>query len=169
MLDDTIYVLDASSIIAFKQVVKARDQWGFAKHLEELVESGRITFLRQVAREVGGQRHTDLPEAWALGVESDIVARRRPDPEYVEKVMAKAGDVIEANAENDPADPYVLALALQLWTENEARECYVVTEDKVDRAPIKISMRTACVRLGLDCMDIREFSEAIGFGDVLRA
>ena len=47
MLDDTIYVLDTSAIIAFKQVVKARDQWGFAKHLERLVESGKITFPRQ--------------------------------------------------------------------------------------------------------------------------
>ncbi len=136
MLDDTIYVLDTSSIIAFKQVVKARDQWRFAKHLEEMVENGRITFPRQVAREVGGQRHIDLPEAWALGVEPDIIVRRGPDPGYVEQVMAVAGEVIEANAENDPADPYVLALALQLWRENEAQECFVVTEDQVDRLPI---------------------------------
>lgn len=42
MLDDTIYVLDASSIIAFKQVVKAKDQWGFAKHLEEFPSPLRI-------------------------------------------------------------------------------------------------------------------------------
>ena len=169
MLDDTIYVLDASSVIAFKQVVKARDQWGFAKHLEELVASGRITFPRQVAREVGGQPHIDLPEAWALGVQPHILVRRRPDPEYVEEVMVKVANVIEANAENDPADPYVLALALQLWRENEARECYVVTEDQVDRLPIKISIRTACARLGLNCMDTRDFSEAIGLGHVLRA
>ena len=64
-----------------------------------------------------------------------------------------AADVIEASAENDPADPYVLALALQLWRGNEAGECYVVTEDKVDRAPIKISIRMACLRLGLNYMD----------------
>ena len=169
MLDDTIYVLDTSAIIAFKQVVKARDQWGFAKHLERLVESGKITFPRQVAREVGGQRHIDLPEAWALGVEPDIVLRRRPDPDYVEEVMMVAPDVIEENAENDPADPYVLALALQLWRENKAEEYYVVTEDNVDRVPLKISIRTACTRLGLNCMDTRNFAEAIGFGHVLRA
>lgn len=169
MVDDTVYVLDASSIIAFKQVVKARDQWGFAKYLEELVASGRITFPRQVAREVGGQRHIDLPEAWALGIEPDIVVRRSPDPRYLEEVMAVAADVIEANAENDPADPYVLALALQLWRENEAEDCYVVTEDQVDRLPIKISIRTACMRLGLNCIGTREFAEAISFGHVLRA
>ncbi len=77
-----------------------------------------------------------------IGVKPGIVVRRRPDPGYVEDVMAVAADVIEVNAENDPADPYVLAL--QLWREYEAGECYVVTEDKVDRVPIKISMRTAC-------------------------
>ena len=80
-----------------------------------------------------------------------------------------APDVIEEDAENDPADPYVLALALQLWRENEADECYVVTEDNVDRVPLKISIRTACARLGLNCMDTRNFAEAIGFGHVLRA
>ena len=80
-----------------------------------------------------------------------------------------APDVIEENAENDPADPYVLALALQLWRENKAEEYYVVTEDKVDRVPLKISIRTACTRLGLNCMDTRNFAEAIGFGHVLRA
>ena len=69
-----------------------------------------------------------------------------------------APDVIEENAENDPADPYVLALALQLWRENKAEEYYVVTEDKVDRVPLKISIRTACTRLGLNCMDTRNFA-----------
>ena len=152
MVDDTIYVLDASAIITFKRVVKPKNQWGFAKYLEDLVTSGSITFPRQVAREVGGQRHTDLPEAWALGVERDIVIRRDPDSHYVEEVMMTAGDVIEEDAENDPADPYVLALALQLWRENEARECYIVTEDVVDRVPLKISIRTACLRLGLNYM-----------------
>ncbi len=38
-------------------------QWQFVKDLEVLVERGRITFPRQVARELSGQRHTDLPEA----------------------------------------------------------------------------------------------------------
>ena len=169
MVDDTIYVLDASAIITFKRVIKPKDQWGFAKHLEDLVTSGSITFPRQVAREVGGQRHTDLPEAWTLGVERDIVIRREPDSHYVEEVMRTAGNVIEEYAENDPADPYVLALALQLWRESEARECYIVTEDVVDRLPLKISIRTACLRLGRNYMDTREFARDISFGHVLQA
>ena len=75
-----------------------------------------------------------------------------------------APDVIEEDAENDPADPYVLALALQLWRENEAEECYVVTEDNVDRVPLKISIRTACTRLGLNCMDTRNWPCAKTWG-----
>lgn len=169
MVDDTIYVLDTSAIITFKRIVKAKDQWGFAKHLEGLVKDGRITFPRQVTREVAGQRHIDLPEAWALGVEPDIGILRSPDHAYIEEVMRVAGDVIEADAENDPADPYVLALALQLWRESHASDCHLVSEDKVDRVPVKISIRTACVRLGLNFMDTRDFASASGFGYVLRA
>ena len=168
MLGEVIYVLDTSAIIAVKQVVKAKEQWGFTKHLERLVKSRHITFPHQVAREVRGQRYVDLPEAWTLGVEPHIGLRRRPDPEHVEQVMAVASDVVEANAENDPADPYVLSLALQLWREEESKECYVITEDNVDRVPLKTSIRTACLRLGLDYMDTRDFADAIGFGHVLR-
>ena len=61
--------------------------------------------------------------------------------------MEKVGNVIEPDTDSDPADPYVLALALQLWRENK-RVC-VVTQDIVDRLPLKISIRSACARLGL--------------------
>ena len=73
MLDETIYVLDTSAIIDLKRVVKAKDQWSLAKYLETMVEKGRVTFPRQVTRELAGQRHIDLPEAWTL---SDLVLRK---------------------------------------------------------------------------------------------
>ena len=137
MLDEAIYILDTSAIITFKKVVKAKEQWDLAKFLEDLVKRGRITFPRQVVRELSRQRHIDLPEAWTLGVVNKLTAPSRPDPLYIEKVIEVASDVIEQDAENDPEDPYVLALSLQLHRDKGRTVCYVVTEDKVDRLPIK--------------------------------
>ncbi len=39
----------------------------------------------------------------------------------------------------------------------------VVTEDRIDRLPIKIAMTTACQRLGLAAWSLADFLSEIGF------
>ena len=146
-------------IIQIKRDVKAEHQWELAKVMEQMIEQRKITFPRKVTREIRGQKHTDLPEAWVLGVDRKIVLDREPRPEYLEEVMDRAGDVIESDADSDPADPYVLALALQMWRAN--MNIIVVTEDIKDRLPLKISIKTACHRLGLPMLDLEGFREDI--------
>lgn len=152
---DGVFVLDSSLIIQLKREIKADRQWELAKHMEELVVAGRITFPPQVLREIRGQQHTDIPEAWALAVSSKIATPSSPGWDHVEAVMAVADDLIEADAEGDPADPYVVALALEL--REEGFDAIVATADIVDRPPLKISMGTACDRLALAWMDLDEF------------
>ena len=159
--NDWVFVLDTSSIIQIKRIIPAREQWELAKNMERMVEKGSIVFPRQVTREISGQKHTDLPEAWVHGVDSKIEnSHREADPEYLEEVMDKARAVVEYDAEGDPADPYILALALQM--RKEGKQVWVVTEDVEDRLPSKISIRTACRRLGLPMMQIEEFVEETG-------
>ena len=155
---DTIYVLDTSSIIQIKCDVKAEHQWELAKNMERMVEQEKITFPRQVTREIRGQLHTDLPEAWVLGVDRKIVIDCEPGHEYIEEVMDKAGNVIESDTDSDPADPYVLALALQIWRSD--RDVVVVTEDITDR-PLKISIKKACQILGLSMLRLEDFRSDI--------
>lgn len=159
MACDSIFILDSSLIIQLKRAVRADRQWEFGKHLESLVESGRITFPPQVLREIRGQEHTDIPEAWALAVHAKITVKTNPDYEHIEAVMAIAPDLIDADTEIDPADPYVVALLREL--NDDGLDACVVTADIVDRLPLKISMRTACGRLNLPCMDVDEFLECI--------
>jgi hypothetical protein len=72
--------------------------------------------------------------------------------------MAEAGDVVDANKAKEDADPYVLALALQLL--GDGHDVVVVTEDRVDRN--RIAVTTACDRLGIQHCSVREFLRSIG-------
>lgn len=74
--------------------------------------------------------------------------------------MAVAGDVVDPNVPADVTDPYVLALALQLT--KGGLQVTVVSEDVVDRLPAKISMATACNRLGLQHCDTNSLLVSIG-------
>lgn len=74
--------------------------------------------------------------------------------------MRDAGNVVDPNKETDPADPYVLALALQL--QDQGNSVRVVTEDWKDRPPLKISMITASATLSVPCVRLQDFLAAIG-------
>lgn len=152
---EATFVLDTSLIIELKREVAANRQFELHKHMEELVEADRITFPPQVLREVKGQAHIDVPEAWVLAVAPKIKQPNNPSYDRLEEVMTAAPDLIEADAEGDPADPYVIALAMEVAESGE--ELCVVTVDLVDRLPIKISMKTACDRLAVPVMSMEDF------------
>jgi rRNA maturation endonuclease Nob1 len=156
---EAIFILDSSVIIELKRKVPADRQWELAKRMELMIEKGRITFPPQVLREIRGQPHTDIPEAWVLAVAPKITHPNTPAYEHVEVVMDVAADLIDVDTEIDPADPYVIALALEMY--GEGFDVCVVTADVVDREPLKISMRTACERLRMPWMDADDFVDCI--------
>ncbi len=73
--------------------------------------------------------------------------------------MKVSGDVVDVNKASEDADPWVLALALQLQESMLLKIC-VVTEDTVDRN--RLSMITACERLNLRSCRIRDFLSNCG-------
>ena len=107
------------------------------------------------------ERHHDTPETWALNAYEYVPNSLEPSMDTVIEVMDLAGEVVEADAEGDPADPYVLAQALEI--ERSGRNVRVVTEDRTDRLPLKIAMTTACEKLGLDPCDLGSLLDAMGF------
>ena len=149
-----VWVLDSASLIRFKRI-PAREQWDFFKRLEQMVIDGEIALARQVIREVSEIAFPDMPGAWARGVEKQVVHPLEPDYDVLEEVMTQAGDVVEVDDPGDPADPYVLAIALQL--EREGHDVVVVSDDVVDRAPLKTSVQTACKRLHISHCTANEF------------
>ena len=158
---ERIAILDTSALIEVKTAIAPQRQWEFFEIMKERVQRGQVCFPRAVREELRGRKHHDTPETWALNVYQHIPGTAEPSATTLQEVMRIAGDVVEADAEGDPADPYVLAQALEF--QQSGRLVRVVTEDRVDRLPIKIAMTTACQRLGLAAWSLADFLGEIGF------
>ena len=148
-----VWVLDASSLIEAKSVISIKQQWHSFKQLESMTERGQIAMPRQVINELAEVTHPDLPGAWSVGVRDKLGHPLRPDDEYVRSVTREVPGIVDILKEREDADPYVVALALQLQAAGHA--VCVVTEDTQDR--VSVSIRTACCQLGIDCCDAKTF------------
>ena len=171
MTTPAVAILDANAIIDLKKV-RVSLQWELLRELKALVETGAICVPGHVIREVSNVRHPDAPGAGAKGIEEKQRFQPEADPQYVRLVMGGnptilpawdmpvhgVPEVLDQYADTEQADPYVVAMALQLIT--ESRDCVVVTRDTKDR-PGKISPAKACQRLGIPTCTIEEYLESI--------
>lgn len=153
-----VWVLDTSALVEAKAALSVADQWQTFKQLEDMVRAGAVAMARLVIREISEIAHPDLPGAWAPGVRDIQQHPLDPEWEHVQRVMAEAGDVVDPNKTKEDADPYVLALALQLL--EQGHDVCVVTEDRVDRN--RIAVTTACDRLGVSHCSVRDFLTGLG-------
>lgn len=110
------------------------------------------------------ERHHDTPETWALNAYEHMDHTYEPGEDAVTEVMRRAGDVVEKDAEGEPADPYVLAQALEFH--RRGLDTVIVTKYRVNRMPIKIDMATACERLGIAWITLEAYMVEIGFRSV---
>lgn len=133
-------------------------QWDFFLGLEARVEAGEIAIPLHVIREVSDVQHPDMPGAWAKGMEKRMVYPLQADEHHTLRVMTETPNVLDVDADTEQADPFVIALALHLAA--AGYHPIVVTEDKKDRPP-RISVKTACDQLNVDCVSLEDFLTAI--------
>ena len=156
-----VRVLDTSSLIQIKTLVRIDRQWDLFQHLQAMVDQAELAMPRQVIKEVGEVAHPDAPGVWARGMRDRLQHTLDVDPIYLKQVMQAAPKIIEANQQHDVADPYVVALALELTAAGLV--AVVVTNDLVDHLPQKIALSTACDRLKVPHISCEEFLKQIGF------
>jgi len=108
------WVADTSSIIEIRQAGLATSkQLAIFKSLTQLVARGQLIFPPQLCEELeaGLSSHgEDRALLWARAARN--TAERRADLETVRRVLGRAPKLIDADSTRDPADPYVIALAL---------------------------------------------------------
>ena len=156
-----VWTIDTSALLEVKRCgFSEGDQMAVFKGLTDLAQQGRIAVERRVIGECGGGRYFDLPAGWATFVRGHLVHPLEAQAVYIGRVMASAAELVEQGALHDPADPWVLALALQL-VDGQHDVC-VVTQDRIDRLPTKLSMATACKRLKLPWRMLEDFLHDVG-------
>ena len=143
-----IAVIDTNVLLDFKKVVPVDQQWDLLMAMNKRVGAGSLSFPRQVANELTTVKHPDAPGAWIASAKHSV---QHPEPTETTlvRVLQVAADLIEADNPNEVADPYVLAMALELTERHPTSLVVLVTNDVVDRMPVKISLRTGCQRLGV--------------------
>lgn len=152
-----VVVVDTSVLIQVKSLVKIDDQWTFLMRMSELVQEGSLVFPRQVAKELAYGKFPDAPGAWIGSAKKDV---RHPQPseDGLVKVLEIAPQLVDVEATSEEvADPYVAAMAHEIEARHNGCRVVVATNDVVDRLPAKLSLRTACERLGLELCAPDEF------------
>lgn len=151
---ERIWVLDTSALVQFKKIVNINDQWEAFKQLEEMVLSGALKMPNQVISEASRITRPDVPGVWASGMRGKRVPPLEPDEPFLESVMKEVGNVVDPTKTQEDADPYVIALALQLNDNNY--KVSVISNEVVDHSP-RISIQTACDRLSIHHQLPQEF------------
>ena len=156
---EVVYVIDSCALINMKDfsLVKHHEQFPMFARMTQLLDEGRLALPRQVAAEMSHIRYADIPGGWATGYQAHC---RYPQP--VDETMA---DVLGAAQLLDPqgdsefqeADPYVVAMALEIRDHYPQTRVIVVSDDVKDRLPRKESVQTACDALELECQRSSDF------------
>ena len=158
-----MFVLDASTIIEFKDpdLVPWDRQWDFLRCLEGMVRRGQVQFPKMVLDELQNVQHLDAPGAWALGVFKLQEDGFQPANDLIDAVRDLVPDVIDPEAEEDDADPAVIAHAVYLH--RLGYQVVVVTKD-AGRDQGRLSLVGACAQINppVMTMDPVEFIAASG-------
>ena len=153
-----LWVLDSSAAINFiKMLVPEELQPEFWNRLLTLVRQGQLVFPSQVWSEVGDVENPDALARWARDARSVMGHLPAPTDATVSMVIRGHPDIMKSRAGHDPADPYVIALALERASEGYAVS--VVADDGGDRAMHGI--RKACEDFGIPCVMAAEFVEQV--------
>lgn len=160
MTCSNVWVLDASALIRMKRVVPGGRQWDTFKKLEMMVEDGHVAFPRQVVKELKEGRHPDVPGAWIQGVATACVRPLDADMANVAAIMARTFNLVDPHAEGDPADPYVVALAMDIHAGDTDLNVTVVTNDHIQHHG-NDSVASACDKFGVAHTTVENFLSVI--------
>lgn len=148
-----VFVIDSDALIDIKLEISVAEQWDVGVDIVRATENHKLLMPIQVHNEVVNVRHPDFPAPLASKVWSIIRggANVRPSPRALRTVLATELSWIGmlGSEEEDIADPYVIALALDLKQVRHGETVAVVAHDNL--------VRSTCDSLELHCLELTEF------------
>ena len=135
-----VAVFDANAIIDLKQV-RVRELWDLFLRLQQRVGDGDICIPREVIDEVGRVRHPDGPGTWAEGMRGRQHYPIEADPKIIKNLLRTMPNLLDSEKDHEDADPYVVALAIQLGKAGHDHSCLARCEVPTRQAVRARSMR----------------------------
>lgn len=155
------WVIDTSSLLSIRETFGRAGEGKVFLALTALVSKGSLFFPPQVYEELERGRNSkeagkDPAFDWVKRVRS--TAEKRADFDIVKEVLAVAPELIDPDKPYEQADPYVLAVALDI--RGLGFDVTVVTDDNRDK-PGKTSLATASGMMGIPSVPLMGFSRVI--------
>jgi hypothetical protein len=116
------WVVDTSSLILMRSLYSREERGRILERLSALVTEARIVYPREVVAELDRYAGPDNPALEWTKRHQDVATRRQPSFESVRTVLAQVPEVLDPDKEGvEEADPYVLAMALELAATTDVR------------------------------------------------
>lgn len=158
-----IWIVDTSAVAQVRRLVPVEQRKNVFARLSEQVESGQLSFPRQIFDELErGKLKNDHDHVWSWVKETlPHCAKHEPLHEFVAEAfkVPQVQRVLDPDKDHEEADPYVLALALKFRASDHP--VGVITEDRRSR-PTKLSLSDACGLLRIVSMSMEPYLEQQG-------
>jgi len=132
--------------------------------LDALTEDERLIASEFVLEEI--KRGNDALVKWANEHKSIFKRTNREQIEIVKEIMSTHGSLVKHNSEENQADPFVIALAIEGKRKYEDQmfptEEFVVITDETYR-PERIKIPNVCQHYGIECIDRFGFFDEMGW------
>lgn len=137
-----LWVVDSSSVICVREKYSAAKEKQVFDQLSDYANRGKMLFPPEVCGELerGAESETNPDAALRWVRAHKDQCERAATPENIRRVLAKVPELIDVDSPNEQADPYVLAVAVDLQISG-FRVC-IITDDRKDK-PKKLSLATA--------------------------
>lgn len=127
-----VWVVDSSSIIAVKEQVGRAHEVKVFRALTSLSTKSQLFWPPEVTQEVEAARIADSAVHWVKARRE--ASERSPKLETVKAVLLKAPSVVDPDSTREQADPYVVALALEMGSGDLfPPKVTIITEDRKDK------------------------------------
>ena len=150
-----IWIIDSSSIIGVREQVSRAHERKVFSALTSLTAGSQLLWPPEVTQEVEAALIADSAVVWIKSRRAS--GERSPKLETVKSVLSKAPTLVDPDSTREQADPYVVALALEITSGDLfAPNVTIITEDRRDK-PTKLSLATAAGLLRIPTIPLRAF------------
>ncbi len=130
---DSVWVLDSSAAINFKRHIPEEQRARFWPWLLNFVRRGELIFPQQVWEEVGNVELPDDLARWAEEARGLIGSLSAADDSLIGELVGRFPNLAKGAPERDPADPHVVALAVERRSEGSA-VCVIADDGDIRQA-----------------------------------